>query len=43
MLFGTEDTQPELYAPRSRENVKFDKFNSYEKIVKIFMNTLQKF
>ena len=42
MLFGTEDTQPELYAPRSRENVEFDKFNSYEKIVKIFMNTFQK-
>ena len=43
MLFGIEDTQPELYAPRSRENVEFDKFNSYEKIVKIFINTFQKF
>ena len=43
MLFGIEDTQPELYAPRSRENVEFDKFNSYEKIVKIFINAFQKF
>ena len=34
MLFGNEDTQPELYDPEVRENVEFDKFDGFEKSVK---------
>ena len=41
MFFGTKDTQPELLAPKNRENVEFDKFEGYEKSVKKFMNALQ--
>ena len=41
MFFGTKDTQPELLAPKNRENVEFDKFEGYEKSAKKFMNALQ--
>ena len=41
MFFGTKDTQPELLAPKNRENVEFDKFEGYEKSVKKFMNAFQ--
>ena len=41
MFFGTKVTQPELLAPKNRENVEFDKFEGYEKSVKKFMNALQ--
>ena len=34
MFFGTEDTQPELFAPENREHVEFDKFEGFEKSVK---------
>ena len=43
MFFGTEDTQPELYNPKDRENVEFDKFDGFEKFVKKFKETLQNF
>ena len=43
MFFGTEDTQPELYAPENRENVEFDKSDGFGKSVKKFKNTLQSF
>ena len=41
MFFGTEDTQPELFAPGNREYVEFDKFEGFEKSVKKFKDTLQ--
>ena len=34
MFFGTEDTQPEIFAPENREHVEFDKFEGFEKSVK---------
>ena len=40
-FFGTEDTQPELFAPEDTENIEFDKFEGYEKSVKKFMDVLQ--
>ena len=40
MFFGTEDTQPELYAPENRECVEFDKFEGFEKPAKKFKDTL---
>ena len=43
MFFGTEDTQPELFAPGDRERVEFDKFEGFEKSVKKFKDTLQNF
>ena len=43
MFFGTEDTQPELFAPENREDVEFDKFEGFEKSVKKFKDTLQNF
>ena len=43
MFFGTEDTQPELYNPQERETVEFGKFESYEKSVEKFMDTLTVF
>ena len=43
MFFGTEDTQPELFAPEDRERVEFDKFEGFEKSVKKFKDTLQNF
>ena len=43
IFFGTEDTQPELFAPKNRESVKFDKFQGFEKSVKKFKDTLQNF
>ena len=43
MFFGTEDTQPELFAPENREFVEFDKFEGFEKSVKKFKDTLQNF
>ena len=43
MLFGTEDTQPELYAPENRECVEFDKFEGFEKSAEKFKDTLQNF
>ena len=43
MFFGTKVTQPELLAPKNRENVEFDKFEGYEKSVKKFMDALQNF
>ena len=42
MFFGTEDTQPELFAPENREYVGFDKFEGFEKSVKKFKDTLRK-
>ena len=41
MFFGTEDTKPELYAPKNKENVEFDRFEGYQKSIKKFMDTLQ--
>lgn len=29
IFFGTEDTQPEFYDPGNRDNVEFDKFESF--------------
>ena len=43
MFFGTEDTQPELFAPENREDVEFDKSGDFEKSVKKFKDTLQNF
>ena len=43
MFFGTEDTQPELFAPENRDDVEFDKFEGFEKSVKKFKDTLQNF
>ena len=34
VFFGTEDTQPELYAPEDRECVEFDEFEGFRKSVK---------
>ena len=33
VFFGTEDTQPELYAPEDRECVEFDEFGGFRKSV----------
>ena len=38
MFFGTEDTQPELFIPENREDVEFEKSDSFEKSVKKFKN-----
>ena len=43
MFFGTEDMQPELFAPENREDVEFDKFDGFEESVKKFKDTLQNF
>ena len=43
MFFGTEDQQPELYAPENSENVEFNKFVGFEKSVKKLKETLQNF
>ena len=43
MFFGTEDTQPELFAPENGKNVELDKFEGYEKSVKKFIDALQNF
>ena len=41
-LFGTEDTQPELYNPKDREFVMLDKFKGFENSVKKFKD-IEKF
>ena len=43
MFFGTEVTQPKLFAPEDREYVEFDKFDGFEKSVQNFKDTLQNF
>lgn len=43
MYFGTEDQQPELYAPVKRACIEFDKFAGFEKSVKKFIGTLKNF
>ena len=43
MFFGTEDTQPELFAPENREYVEFYKFERFEKSFKKFKDRLQNF
>ena len=42
MFFGTEDTQPELFAPENSEHIEFDKFEGFGKSVKRFKDTLFK-
>ena len=41
MYFGTEDQQPDFYAPENGDNVEFDKFAGFEKSVKKFMEMLK--
>ena len=43
MFFGTEETQPELFAPENREYVEFYKFEGFENSVKKFKDRLQNF
>ena len=40
MYFGKGDSQHELFAPQTRDEVEFDSFSGIEKFVKKFKETL---